>query len=104
VRWLPILAVAGALTFVTRLSFIALLGHAGVPPLLKRALRFVPPAVLTAIIFMEVVVRDGKPELGAGNVRLFAAMAAALVAWRTRNVLLTVAVGMAALWTIQALG
>ncbi len=101
--WLPVLAVAGLLTFVTRLSFIALLGHAGVPPLLKRALRFVPPAVLSAIISMEVVVRDGAPALGAGNLRLVAAAVAALVAWVSRSVLLTVVVGMAALWTLQSL-
>ena len=102
--WLPALAVAGLLTFVTRLSFIALLGAANVPPLLKRALRYVPPAVLSAIVFSEVVVREGAPDVGLGNVRLLAAAIAALVAWRTRNVLLTVAVGMAALWTAQSLG
>ena len=102
--WLPALAVAGLLTFVTRLSFIALLGSTNVPPLLKRALRYVPPAVLSAIVFSEVVIREGVPDVGVGNVRLLAAAVAALVAWRTRNVLLTVAVGMAALWTAQSLG
>jgi branched-subunit amino acid transport protein len=104
VSWLPALAVAGLLTFATRLSFIALLGSADVPPLLKRGLRYVPPAVLSAIVFSEVIVREGSPDVGVGNVRLLAAAVAALVAWRTRNVLLTVAVGMAALWTAQSLG
>jgi branched-subunit amino acid transport protein len=104
VSWLPALAVAGLLTFATRLSFIALLGKADVPPLLKRALRYVPPAVLSALVFSEVIVREGHPDVGTGNVRLLAAAVAALVAWRTRNVLLTVAVGMAALWTAQSLG
>ena len=101
--WLLVFALAGLLTFATRLSFIALLGGAAVPPLLQRALRFVPPAVLSAIVFMEVVVRDGAPDIGARNVRLLAAAVAAVVAWRTRNVLLTVAVGMGALWAVQAL-
>ena len=101
-RWLLVLAVAGLVTFATRLSFIAFLGS-GVPPLLKRALRYVPPAVLTAIVFSEVLVRDGARDLSLGNLRLLASVAAALVAWRTRNVLLTIAVGMAALWIAQAL-
>jgi branched-subunit amino acid transport protein len=101
VSWLPALAVAGLLTFATRLSFIALLGGADVPPLLIRALRYVPPAVLSAIIFTEVFVRDGAPDLSFGNLRLVAAALAALVAWRTRNVLLTIAVGMSALWLAQ---
>ncbi len=101
--WLPALAVAGLVTFATRLSFIALLGRVDVPPFFRRALRYVPPAVLSAIIFTEVLVRDGAPDLSPGNVRLLAGAAAALVAWRTRNVLLTIAVGMAALWTARAL-
>lgn len=100
--WLPALAVAGIVTFATRLSFIALLGRVDVPPWFKRALRYVPPAVLSAIVFTEILVRDGTAVL-SGNVRLLAGAAAAAVAWRTRNVLLTIAVGMAALWIAQAL-
>jgi branched-subunit amino acid transport protein len=101
--WLPALAVAGLVTFATRLSFIALLGRVEVPPFFKRALRYVPPAVLSAIIFTEILVRDGAPDLSPGNERLLAGGAAALVAWRTRNVLLTIAVGMAALWAARSL-
>jgi branched-subunit amino acid transport protein len=37
-----------------------------------------------------------------GNTRLVAGALAALVAWRTKNVLLTIGVGMAALWILQA--
>jgi branched-subunit amino acid transport protein len=101
--WMPALALAGLVTFATRLSFIALLGRVETPPLLTRALRFVPPAVLSAIIFPELLVRDGTLRLGLGNARLIAGVIAAAVAWRTRNVLLTIAVGMGALWILQAL-
>ncbi len=101
--WLPALAVAGIVTFGIRLSFIALLGKVEPPSVLIRALRFVPPAVLSAIIFPELLVRDGTPDLHPGNVRLIAGVVAAAVAWRTRNVVLTIAVGMAALWMAQAL-
>jgi len=102
VNLLAVLAVAGLLTFLTRLSFIALLGRGEPPKLLVRALRYVPPAVLSAIVFTEVVVRDGAADLSPANYRLLAAAAAALVAWKTRNVLLTIAVGMAALWIAQS--
>ena len=47
--WLTILGV-GVVTFALRLSFIALLGRVEVPPFLERALRFVPAAVLTAVV------------------------------------------------------
>ncbi len=101
--WLPALALAGLVTFVTRLSFIALLGRVRTPPMLARALRLVPPAVLSAIILPELVVRSGAPDLSPGNPRLAAGLVAAGVALLTRNVLLTIAAGMGALWGLQAL-
>jgi len=42
-------------------------------------------------------------DLSLGNFRLLAGLVGALVAWRTRNVLLTLAAGMLALWGLQAL-
>lgn len=101
--WLPALAVAGLVTFAIRLSFIALLGRVEVPPLLTRALRFVPAAVLSAIIVPELLVRDGAPDLSPWNPRLLAGLLAALVAWRTRSVVVTIGAGMLALWALQAL-
>lgn len=101
--WLPALAVAGLLTFLTRLSFIALLGRVETPPLVARALRFVPPAVLSAIVLPELLVRGGRVDPSPQNLRLLAGLAAVLVAWRSRSVLLTIAAGMAALWGLQAL-
>ena len=99
--WLAML-IAGTLTFLTRLSFIWLFEKTAMPPLLQRALRFVPPAVLSVIIFQELLIRDGKLGLSWDNSRLLAGIVAIFVAWRTRNTLLTIAVGMAALWALNA--
>ena len=101
--WLPALAVAGLVTFAIRLSFIAMLGRVEVPPLLTRALRFVPAAVLSAIIFPELFVHDGAVDVSLGNSRLLAGAVAVLVALKTRSVAWTIAAGMAALWALQAL-
>jgi branched-subunit amino acid transport protein len=95
--------IIGLATYGTRLSFILLFGTKEVPPGLKRALRFVPASVLTAIIFPEVLAHDGHVDISVGNARLLAALLAALIAWRTRNVFLTILVGMAALLVLQAL-
>lgn len=100
--WLIVLA-AGAITFATRLSFILLFGRLAIPPWLQVALRFVPPAVLTAIFVPELVIRGGALDLTPGNDRLLAGGLAILVAWRTKNVVLTILVGMASLWVLQAL-
>ena len=99
--WMTILG-AGAVTFALRLSFIALLGRIRIPPSLGRALRFVPAAVLTAMVVPLLFYEDGALEVSLGNERLLAGLVAALIAWRTRNVLLTLGGGMATLWILQA--
>lgn len=100
--WLIIFGM-GFVTFGTRLLPIVLLERIEIPFVIQRALRFVPPAVLSAIILPELVLRDGALDLSLGNARLIAGVIAALVAWRTKNVVLAIAIGMIALWVLQAL-
>jgi branched-subunit amino acid transport protein len=98
--WLVMLF-AGLVTYAIRLSFILFIGRRRIPTLLLRALRFVPPAVLTAIIFPEVVMPGGNLNLSFENPRLLSGLLAVVVAWRTRNVMLTILVGMLTLWVLQ---
>jgi len=98
--WFTML-LAGLVTFMIRLSFIWIVGHRSIPPLLRRALRLVPPAVLTAIVFPEVFMPSGQFDLSFGNARLLSAVLATLVAWRTRNAVLTIVVGMLSVWVFQ---
>ncbi|MFC4449016.1 AzlD domain-containing protein [Halorussus aquaticus] len=98
--WLVILA-AGVGTFLIRFSFIGLFGLLDdVPEGVERALRFVPAAVLSALVVPQLVVVDGSVALSAGNPRLLAGALAALVAWRTEDVLATLLAGMASLWLL----
>jgi branched-subunit amino acid transport protein len=94
--WL-VMALGGALTFGMRISFIVLFGHFEIPAAVKRALRFVPPAVLSAIIAPALFMPNNSLELSWNNYRLLAGGFAILVAWRTKNTLLTILAGMAAL-------
>jgi branched-subunit amino acid transport protein len=98
--WLTIL-LAGVITYGIRLSFILVFGRWQIPASLQSALRFVPPAVLTAIIFPELLVANGSPALSLGNARLLAGALAILVAWRTKSAVITILVGMGALWLFQ---
>ena len=82
-------------------TFLGILGRWEAPAWVKRGLRFVPPAVLSAIILPEVLIRDGS--LAPVNPRLAAAVLAGLVAWRTRSAVLSIVVGMAALLALQAI-
>ncbi len=100
--WLVFIA-AGLITYGIRLSFILLMDRMEIPLVVQRGLRFVPPAVLTAIIFPELFVQEGTLNLSPANARLLAGLLAAWVAWRTKNIVLTIAVGMAALLILQVL-
>jgi branched-subunit amino acid transport protein len=97
----PTILLAGLATYAIRLSFIQLFADREIPPFILKALRFVPPAVLTAIIAPELLIQDGSLSLDLANGRLVAGLIAILVAWRTKNVVLTILVGMAAMWIIQ---
>jgi branched-subunit amino acid transport protein len=99
--WL-VMFIAGLATFATRLSFILLLDRIRVPDWFRRGLFYVPVAVLSAIILPELTSPTGSLFLSWHNPQLLAGMVAILVAWRTKNVLLTIAVGMAALLIFQA--
>ena len=100
--WLVMLA-AGAVTFATRASFVVLLDRVEMPQWFRRALRFVPAAVLSAIIAPELALRDGALAVAWTNTQLLAGLAAIAVAWKTKNVLLTILAGMAALLLFQLL-
>ncbi len=100
--WLIVIGM-GLVTFGTRLTPIVLLGRIEIPLIVQRALRFVPSAVLTAIIVPELLYRNDQIDLSLANVRLLAGLIAIVVAWRTKNALMTIGVGMIALWVLQSL-
>ena len=100
--WLLIIFMAMG-TFTLRLSFIYLFGKVEMPDWLRRALRFVPASVLAALVFPALTYPNGALDLSLGNVRLLAGLGGALVAWRTKNILLTILVGMILFWVLQAL-
>jgi branched-subunit amino acid transport protein len=83
-------------TFAIRYPVLALLGKIDLPPVLLRALRYVPAAVLTAIVVPEVLIPDDEHLfIGLNNAYLIAAIIAALVSWRSKSLLLTIIAGMA---------
>jgi branched-subunit amino acid transport protein len=89
-------------TFLIRYPVLALLGKVSLPDPALRALRYIPAAVLTAIIVPAVLLPEGQIKIGS-NAFLLAAIVAVLVSWRTKNLLLTIIIGMASLWIFRAL-
>ncbi len=98
--WL-VMFFGGLITFGMRFSFIYLFGKFEVPEVMRRALHYVPPAVLSAIIFPEVFLPNQQLDLSLGNHRLLAGLMAVVVAYFTKNTLITILTGMIALVLLQ---
>lgn len=92
-----IFASMALVTFLTRFLMIAVLGRE-IPPLVQRWLRYVPTAILAALIVPAVLVPNGKIQFG---LPALAMLAGALAAWRTRNVFLTMLAGLAVFWVLK---
>jgi branched-subunit amino acid transport protein len=90
-------------TVAVRYPVLALVGRIELPNPVLRALRFVPPSILAAIILPELLYRDDQIYIAVDNNFLVAGIIAGLVAWRSKNLLLTIVLGMLALWGWRAL-
>lgn len=97
----PVMLLGGLVTFGIRFSFIYLFGRFHIPGALRRALHYIPPAVLSALVFPELFLQDGVLRLSLENVQLLAGLVAVAVAWYSKNTLLTILVGMLALLFFQ---
>jgi branched-subunit amino acid transport protein len=87
-------------TYLLRASFLVLPPHLETPPFVRRALRYVPAAVLTAIWAPELVLAPGFEQMAAGAVAI-------AVAWRWRRTFVTIVAGLASLhlfhWLISSI-
>lgn len=100
--WLVMLF-GGSITFGIRFSLIYLFGRLHIPETMRKALHYVPPAVLSAIIFPELFLKDGNLNLALDNYRLLAGLIAVVVAWFSKNTLVTIIAGMIALFLLKFL-
>ncbi len=99
--WL-VMILGGLITFGMRFSLIYLFGKFQIPDTMRRVLHYVPPAVLSAIVFPELFLHDGALNLSFDNTRLLAGLIAIVVAWFSKNTLITIIAGMIALLLLQA--
>jgi len=99
--WLVVFGAALG-TYALRVSFVTLFGRLDeVPPRVKRTLAFVPPAVLAALVAPELLLAGDSLAVSLSNHRLLAGLVAAVAAWYTEDMLVTVVVGMSALYALS---
>lgn len=92
----PLLMLAAGVlsTWALRVAFVTVVPAGRLSERVQRALDDVAPSVLAAIVAVQLV--GGHAGIGVTAVEVGAALATAIVAWRTRNLGLTVIVGVAA--------
>jgi branched-subunit amino acid transport protein len=91
-------------TFAVRYPVMVLVSRVPLPRPLFNALKYVPPAVLSAIIVPAVLMPSGNIDVNpASNSFFIAAIVCVIVAWRTKNLLLTIVLGMATMLLTRVL-
>lgn len=84
-----------AVTFGARYVPMALLRRFTLPDPLRRGLAYVPPVVLMAIVAPAMLMpTDNRLDFSLGNGYLWAGLIAFAIAWRWKNLLLTIVAGM----------
>jgi branched-subunit amino acid transport protein len=94
----------GFVTYLPRLLPVLLLSSKNLPPLVEAWLRYVPVAVLSAMLLPSLAVKDGNLDFSSSNLFLWAAIPTFLAAWKTRSLFGSVIVGMAVVALARYLG
>jgi len=84
----------GVVTYLPRLLPLWLFSSRDLPPLVVAWLRYVPAAVLAAMLLPSLVMPEGRFDVGLENLFLWAAIPVFAIAWRTRSLFPPVIVGM----------
>lgn len=90
-------------TYLLRAGPALLLADRELPPVVRRALRNVGPAVLAALVVVSVAATGDGEGIGIELAEVVAIVAAGVVAWWRRNLIWSLVAGMAALWIALAL-
>ena len=91
------------ITFSIRFLMFAFAGKISFPEWLAKSLKFVPPAVLTAIIIPAVIMSSGVIDISFTNNYLIAALFSFVIALVTKNLLKTIGLGMIFFLILQSL-
>ncbi|MBZ4654951.1 MAG: branched-chain amino acid transporter [Peptococcaceae bacterium] len=91
-------------TFFTRFGCLVLFSRTGIPSFLQGWLQHVPTAILTALIVPGLLLPKGYLDLTIHNHYLLAGIIAAFIAYKSRNILATIGIGMAVMVTLKFLG
>ena len=97
--WTSII-IAGVLTYLTRMTMVALVKREMLGDKLKDVLAYVPSAVFPAIIFPTIFINDYGAYIEMNDPKIFGALVAIIVGYFSRNVIATIFSGLLSYWII----
>ena len=97
--WLSII-IAGILTYLTRMTMIALVSRDMLGGKIKAVLAYVPSAVFPAIIFPAIFINDYGTFIEINDPKIFGAIVAIVVGYFSKNVIATILSGLISYWII----
>jgi len=97
--WLSII-IAGTLTYLTRMTMIALINRDMLGDRIKAVLAYVPSAVFPAIIFPAIFINDYGVFIEMNDPKIFGAIVAIVVGYFSKNVIATILSGLISYWII----
>ena len=97
--WISII-IAGILTYLTRMTMVALVRRDMLGDKLKDVLSYVPSAVFPAIIFPAVFFNDNGTFVEISDPKIFASIIAIVVGYFSRNIIATISSGLISYWII----
>ena len=95
------IVITGIGSYAMRAFFIFALARYAFPPILLRALEYVAPTVMAALVVSMLTTPEG--ELAAGFPELSGLICTAIAAKRTGNHILALIAGMGTFWLISAI-
>ena len=95
--WFSIL-IDGILTYLTRMTMIALVSRDMLGNKVKAVLEYVPSAVFPAIIFPAVFINDYGSFIEISDPKIYGALVAVIVGYFSRNIIATILAGLISYW------
>ena len=90
--------IAGFITYLTRMSMIALIDKDIFNESFRKILNYVPSVVFPSIIFPGVLLDDYGTLVTVTDPQIYGALTAIIVGFFSRNVILTIASGLTSYW------
>ena len=95
--WFSII-IAGILTYLMRMTMIALVDRDLLGNKIKAVLEYVPSAVFPAIIFPAIFINDYGAFIKIDDPKIFGAIVAIIVGYFSKNIIATILSGLISYW------